>query len=124
MICIIDQACGQEIWILAIDHCIFMDRDEVKVNKNATKNKGDIQHHHQRSLVNKGFVIWPKSGLFLARPKQEILNRQDRPTNEIIKKTNKQTNKQKKDRPIFPARVANQNTGFALSCPHADSAIL
>ena len=31
MICIIDQAQGQEIWILAIGHCIFMDRDEVKV---------------------------------------------------------------------------------------------
>ena len=73
-----------------------MDRDEVKVNKNAKKNKDDIQHHHQRSLVNKGFVIWPKSGLFLARRMQEILNRQDRPTNEIIIKTkNKKKNKKK-----------------------------
>ena len=73
-----------------------MDRDEVKVNKNAKKNKGDIQHHHQRSLVNKGFVIWPKRGLFLARPTQKILRRQDRP--------------------ILSARVTNQNTGFASSC--------
>ena len=95
MICIIDEACGQEIWILAIGHCIFMGRDEVKVNKNATKNKGDIQHPNQRSLVNKGFVIWPKSGLFLARPTQEILRTQDRP--------------------ILSARVTNQNTGFASS---------
>ena len=107
MICIIDQARGQDSWILAIAHCIFMDRDEVKVNKNAKKNKGDSQYHHQRSLVNKGFVIWPKCGHFLARPMQEILNRQDRPTNEIIMKT-KNKKKQKKIGPwIFPARVAN-----------------
>ena len=79
MICIIDQAQGQEIWILAIGHSIFMDRDEVKVNKNAKKNKGDIQHHNQGSLVNKGFVIWPKGGLFFVRPMQEILSGQDRP---------------------------------------------
>ena len=104
MICIIDQACGQDIWILAIGHCIFMDRDEVKVNKNAKKNKDNIQHPNQRSLVNEGFVIWPKSGLFLTGPMQEILSGQDRP--------------------IFPARVANQNTGFASPCPRADSVIL
>ena len=96
MMCIIDQARGQEIWILAIGHCIFMDRDDVKVKKNAKKNKGDIQHPNQRTLVNKGFVMWPKSGLFLARPTQEILRRQDRP--------------------ILSARVTNQNTGFASSC--------
>ena len=101
MICIIDQACSQESWILAIAHCIFTDRDEVKVNKNAKKNKGDIQRHNQRSLVNKGFVIWPSGGLFQC---QEILSGQDRP--------------------ILPTRVANQNTGFASSCPSADSAIL
>ena len=87
MICIIDQAHGQESWILDIDHCIFMDRDEVKVNKNAKKNKGDIQRHNQRSLVNKGFVIWPNGGLVQY---QEILSGQDRP--------------------IKPTRVANQNT--------------
>ena len=104
MICIIDQACSQESWILAIAHCIFMDRDEVKVNKNAKKNKGDIQRHNQRSLVNDGFVMCPKSRLFLARPTQEILSGQDRP--------------------ISCTRVANQNTGFASSCPRADSAIL
>ena len=40
MIYIIDQAQGQESWILAIAHRIFMDRDEVQVNKNAKKNKG------------------------------------------------------------------------------------
>ena len=101
MTCIIDQAQGQEIWILAIGHSIFMDRDEVKVNKNAKKNKGDIQRHNQRSLVNKGFVIWPNGGLFQC---QEILSGQDRP--------------------ILPTRVANQNTGFASSCASADSAIL
>ena len=64
MICIIDQAQGQEIWILAIGHSIFMDRDEVKVNKNAKKNKGDIQHPNQRSLVNKGFVIYGQKADF------------------------------------------------------------
>ena len=102
MICIIDQAQGQDSWILAIGHCIFMDRDEVKVNKNA--KKGNIPHPNQRSLVNEGFVIWPKSGLFLKRPMQEILSGQDRP--------------------IFPAQVANQNTEFASSCPRADSATI
>ena len=37
MICIIDQERGQDSWILAIGHCIFMDRDEIKVNKNAKR---------------------------------------------------------------------------------------
>ena len=87
---------GQDSWILAFVHCIFMDRDEVKVNKNVEKNKVNIQHPNQGSLVNKEFVISPNGRLFLARPMQEILSGQDRP--------------------ILPARVqANQNTGFASS---------
>ena len=60
-------------------------------------------HLDRTNLVNKGFILRPKRELFLAGPTQEILGKQDRL--------------------ILPAQVANQNTGFALSCPLADSAI-
>ena len=39
----------------------FMDRDEVEVHKNAKKRTRLISSHlDQTSLVNKGFIIWPK----------------------------------------------------------------
>ena len=39
--CVIDQACAQDVWILAkFFFCVFMDRDEVEVNENATKERG------------------------------------------------------------------------------------
>ena len=59
-ICVIDQA--QDGWILAkFFFCVFMDRDEVEVHKNAKKKKRTrpISSHLDRtSLVNKGFIIW------------------------------------------------------------------
>ena len=55
------------------------------------------------SLVNKGFIIWPKDYTTkIAGTKRAIPSGQDRP--------------------ILPARVANQNTGFASSCPLAEPA--
>ena len=38
---IIDQARGQDGWILAeFSFCVFMDRDEVEVHKNARRERG------------------------------------------------------------------------------------
>ena len=40
-ICVIDQAWGQDGWILAsFCFCVFMDRDEVEVHENAKKERG------------------------------------------------------------------------------------
>ena len=41
---IIDQARGQDGWKLAeFSFCVFMDRDEVEVRKNAKENETNIQ---------------------------------------------------------------------------------
>ena len=54
-------------------------------------------HLDQTSVVNKGFTTWSKRELFVvAGPTQEIPCGQDRP--------------------ILPARVANQDAGCAASC--------
>ena len=58
------------------------------------------------SLVNKGFIIWPKDyskNFAFAGTKREIPSGQDRS--------------------ILPARVANQNTEFASSYPLVEPAI-
>ena len=64
-------------------------------------------HLDRTSLVNKGFIIWPKDyanrNFALVGPTRAIPSWQDRP--------------------ILPAWVANQNTGFASSCPLAEPAI-
>ena len=40
-VCIIDQAQGQDGWILVeFSFCVFMDRDEVKVHKNEKRERG------------------------------------------------------------------------------------
>ena len=65
------------------------------------KRTGPIfSHLDQSSLVNKGFIIWPKTELFLAGPTQEVPSGQDRW--------------------ISPTQVANQNTHL----PARDSAII
>ena len=39
--------------------CVFMDRDEVEVHKNAKKERGKYPATLDRTtLVNKGFIIW------------------------------------------------------------------
>ena len=49
-ICVIDHFLfGQDGWILAILFCVFIDRDEFEVNKNAKKSEANIQP----SLLNK-----------------------------------------------------------------------
>ena len=64
------------------------------------KRTRPINSHLDRTgLVNKGL----HQRISLLREKREIPSGQDRP--------------------ILPARVANQNTGFALSCPLAEPAI-
>ena len=41
--------------------CVFMDRDEVEVHKNAIKKeRGRYPTILTSRLVNKGFIIWPK----------------------------------------------------------------
>ena len=57
-------------------------------------------HLYQTSLVNKEFIIWPKKELISCATKAE------------------------NPRAALPARVANQNTGFASFCELADLAIL
>ena len=74
--------------------------------KSEKRTRPISSHLDRTSLVNKGFIIWqkitPKNCAF-AGTKQGIASGQDRP--------------------ILPARVANQNTGFASSCPLAEPAI-
>ena len=86
--------------------CIFMDLTSVSVHKNTKKNEANIRDLDQTNLVSKGFIICqkitPKNFVFV-RTKWAIPSGQDRP--------------------ILPALVANQNTGFASSCPLSEPAI-
>ena len=60
------------------------------------KRTGPVSSNLNRtSLVNKGFIIWQKRGPFLAAPTRDIPGGQDWST--------------------LPARLANQNTRFAIS---------
>ena len=40
--------------------CVFMDQDDVEVHKNAKNTRPISSHLDRTSLVNKGFIIWPK----------------------------------------------------------------
>ena len=53
--------------------CVFMDRDEVEVNKNAKKNEANIRPSspNKLSLVNKGFIMWPKKDSFLRHRREK-----------------------------------------------------
>ena len=82
-----------------ISFFVFMDRDEVEVHKNAKRTRTISSHLDQTSLVNKD----GQKNFAFAGPTRGIPSGQDRP--------------------ILPARVANQNTGFASSCPLAEPAI-
>ena len=82
---------------------VFMDRDEVEVNKHAKKNKA-MQYPAiltEQAWSIKDLLYGQKENFFPAGPTREIPDGQDEP--------------------ILPARVANQNTGFASSYPLADS---
>ena len=70
-----------------------MDQDEVEVIKTPKRTRPIFSHLDRTTLVNKGFIIWPKTKSFLSGSTREIVSRQDGP--------------------ILPARVANQNIGFA-----------
>ena len=95
---IIEQAWGQDGWISAkFFVCIIMDRGKVEVHKNAKKELG--QYPAISSLVNKGFIIWPKNFTLLLK----IPSRQDGS--------------------ILPAWATNQNTEFASSCLLTEPAI-
>ena len=59
-----------------------------------------ISSHLDPSLFIRGLTKRPKRELFIAGPTWEIPNEHDRP--------------------ILPARVANQNAGLASSSPFAD----
>ena len=78
--------------------------DEVKVHKNAKKRTRTMSSHlQQTSLVNKGFTIWSNDYIKIAGIRRAISRGQDRP--------------------ILPAQVANQNTGFASSYLLEETAI-
>ena len=48
-------------WLDIGQVCVFKDRDEVEVQKNAEQRTWPIYSHLDRtSLVNKGFIKWPK----------------------------------------------------------------
>ena len=82
-----------------------MDRDEVVVHKNAKKESGQypaILTEQAWSIKDLLYGLRQNSFAF-AGPTRAIPSGQDRP--------------------ILPARVANQNTGFASSCPLAEPAI-
>ena len=53
--------------------CVTMDRDEVEVHENAKKRTRPISSHLDRtSLVNKGFITWPKNySLLLKIPSRQ-----------------------------------------------------
>ena len=73
-----------------------MDREEVEVNKNANTYQGQsLAILNEQAWSIKYLILSPKRQLFLAGPKREIPGGQDAPN--------------------LPARVANQNAGFALS---------
>ena len=73
----------------------------MEVNKNAKRTRPIYSHLDQTSLVNKGFIKWPKRKDFLAGPTREIPSRQDG----------------------LISWVANQNVGYTTSCPLTDSTI-
>ena len=81
-----------------------MDLDKVEVHNTQKKERGQYQlifsHLDQTSLVNKGFIIWPKDY-----------------TKEFRFCGKKGAIPSGEGRSILPARVANHNAGFALSCP-------
>ena len=84
-----------------------MDRDEVEVNKNAKKERGQypaiiIKQTWSIKDLLYGHKITPKNFAF-AGIKREIPSGQDKP--------------------ILPAQIANQNTGFTSSFPLAEQAI-
>ena len=57
---------------------IFIDQAKLEVNKNTHKITRPVYSHlDHASLLDKGFIIWPKRELLLSEPMQEILNWQD-----------------------------------------------
>ena len=78
-----------------------MNRGKVEANKNTKNKEANNQPLLPNKLqVNEDLLYGQKENFFLARPMREIPNGQDGLT--------------------LPARVANQNTGFASSRPFAD----
>ena len=104
-VCVIDQPCSVKMagyWPSSFLLRFYGTRpDKIEVHNNAKK---PISSHLDRtSLVNKGFIIWPKGytkEFRFCEIKRAI-----------------------QDGPIMPARVANQNTGFASSCLLAEPAM-
>ena len=58
---IIDQAEGQDGWILAKFLCLFL----------LTESRPIDSHLDRTSLVNKGFIIWPKRQHFLGEQREK-----------------------------------------------------
>ena len=71
--------------------------------KTPKRTRPIFSHLDRTSLVNQGFIVWPKRELLLAGLTREIPSGLDGS--------------------ISPFRVANQNAGFALSSPLVASAM-
>ena len=101
---VIDQVWGQDGWILAkFFFCVFMDRDEVEVNKLAKKERGQysaILTAQTWSIQDLLYGFWWNYACGIQR---------------VVPSW--------QDGSILPARVANHSARFDSSCPLAELAI-
>ena len=101
---VIDQVWGQDGWILAkFFFCVFMDRDEVEVNKLAKKERGQysaILTEQTWSIKDLLYGFWWNFACGIQR---------------VVPSG--------QDGSILPARVANHSARFGSSCPLAELAI-
>ena len=56
---------------------VFVNPDEVDVNKKQKRTRGISSHLDRTVLVNKGFIIWPERELFPAGPTRAIQSGQE-----------------------------------------------
>ena len=143
-VCVIDQARGQNGWILAkLSFCVFMDRDEDKgfITWHKERWKNDLHTclflstEKEASYLQKWcfFLCRWQFSHFLVPSRQRnhrnsfychwnttcIIFLQKKP---FVHPLGRATSS-RQYRPILPARVANQNIEFTSSCPLAELAI-
>ena len=92
-ICVIDQACS--VKMDGYGPSTFSCFKSIKMQ--GKKTRPTFSHLDRTSLVNKGFIIWPKREFFLVGKMPKIPSGQEGP--------------------IFLAQVANQNAVFDSPCP-------
>ena len=96
---VIDQVWGQDGWILAeFFFCVFIDRDGVKVHKQAKKELGQYQAILTEQAWSIKDLLYGFRGNFSCGTRWVVPSGQDSS--------------------ILPARVANHSAGFNSSCPY------